>query len=118
MLGLMLSLGEGVQVAIVSSSAVVAVAVLGLVPSLLSRSQAKRGADAIGTPNGHGTVVQMLGEVLTKQQIAEAKSDERHGSTDARLNNIELSMRALDARVTNLEKPVQTVIPINPSQVA
>lgn len=111
----MLALSEGVQIAIISSTAVVAVAGLGLIPSLLSRSQAKRGADAIGTPNGEGTVVQMLGTVLRRQADAEVKAESRHSAADVRLGNVETHLLLLDSRVTNLEKPAQVVVNTTPA---
>lgn len=110
----MLAISEGVQIALISSSAVVAVAGLGLIPALLSRSQAKRGADAIGTPNGNGTVVEMLHTVLRKQHDAEIKSDERHGNADQRLGNVESHLLLLDTRITNLEKPAHVVVHASP----
>jgi uncharacterized membrane protein len=97
----LLGLTENVQIAIITLlSVVLAATIANIVPAWMSRSQAKkgaeeakRGADAIGEPNGHGTVVEMMHKIL-----------DRSDRTDDRILHMREDIAALATRVETLER--------------
>ena len=63
---MMFALQTEVQVAIVTGTAAVVVGITAAVPAVLNRKTAKRIGDTIGKPNGHGSMMDMMGEILDK----------------------------------------------------
>ena len=74
-----MSLPVEVQVALVtgffSASAV-------LVPVLMNRRTAKSVSKRMGEPNGHGTLTDMLQEILTRLHIVDKRVDRVEGTVD------------------------------------
>lgn len=84
------AISDGVAIALVTAGGAVLVAAITGTFAFLTGRKTKQ---AIGTPNGQGTVVQMLEKVIRSQ-----------GAHDERFEQLELEFRSLDKRMGALER--------------
>ncbi len=84
-----------VQVAALGALGLVAAAGLGAIPSVMAKRAGEKAADAIGTPNGQGNVVQMLERILAGQ----TGQDNRLANLEAHQHDHEIRLAGIEGRL-------------------
>ncbi len=90
-----------VQVAALGTLGLVAAAGLGAIPSIMAKRAGEKAAEAIGTPNGQGNVVQMLERILSGQAGQDrriARLEERQHNHEVRIATVEGQLRSCPVR--------------------
>lgn len=100
MLGEVLALTEQVQVAAVGAAGIVLAASVPAYLAVRAGQRTRQIGERIGDPNGHGSVVKMLTEVLAGQ----AGQDKRIAKLEAGQHDLSTSQARLEGRVEVLEK--------------